>query len=91
MIGMSDLDRSFVHVFKDKNGMLWLALLAGIALQLLVIEVPGMRAVFSTINLDWQEWLITLAIGFFPLTMHEIDVLVKYVKNRKAKSVAISA
>lgn len=91
MIGMSDLDRSFVHVFKDKNGMLWLALLAGIALQLLVIEVPGMRAVFSTINLDWQEWLITLAIGFFPLTMHEIDVLVKYVKNRQAKSVAISA
>ncbi len=91
MIGMSDLDRSFVHVFKDRNGMLWLALLAGIALQLLVIEVPGMRAVFSTINLDWQEWLITLAIGFFPLTMHEIAVLVKYVKSRQEKPVTISA
>lgn len=91
MIGMSDLERSFIHVFKDKNGMLWLALLAGIALQLLVIEVPGMRAVFSTTNLDWQEWLITLAISFFPLTMHEVDVLLKHIRNKKAKPEALSA
>lgn len=91
MVGMTDLDRSFVHVFFDRNGMLWLALFMGIALQLLVIEVPGMRAVFSTTNLDWEEWLITLAIGFFPLTMHEVSVLAKYIQKRSKKPQTISA
>lgn len=48
MLGMSNVNKSFVHIFKNKNWMMAIAFFAGIALQLLVIEVPAFRAVFNT-------------------------------------------
>ncbi len=83
MIGMSDLDHSFIHVFKDKNWMMAIALFAGMALQLLVIEVPGVSDVFSTCNLNWAEWLVTIATALLPLTVHEIVVLIKKIRKSK--------
>ena len=79
MIGMSDVDRSFVHVFKDKNWMMLVAFVAGIVLQLFVIETPGVQDLFTTANLDWQEWLITLAFSFIPLILHELIVFGRYL------------
>ena len=85
MIGMSDVNRSFVHVFKDKNWMMLVAFLAGIVLQLFVIETPGVQTLFSTANLDWQEWLITIAFSFVPLILHEAIVLFHYVRKKLVK------
>ncbi len=82
MIGMSDLNHSFIHVFKDKNWMMAIALFAGVALQLLVIEIPGVSAVFSTCNLNWIEWLVTLAVALLPLVVHEIVVLIKKLRRQ---------
>lgn len=85
MIGMSDINRSFVHVFKDKNWMMLIAFVAGIVLQLFVIETPGVQQLFSTANLSWEEWLITLAFSFIPLILHELIVLFHFVRRKLNK------
>ena len=86
MIGMSDINRSFIHIFKDRNKMMFIAFVAGIILQLFVIETPGVQQLFTTANLDWDEWLITLALSFIPLILHEIIVLIKFL-NKKFKKI----
>lgn len=83
MLGMSDTERSFVHVFKDSNRMLAIAFLAGILLQLFVIETPGISDVFSTFNLSGIEWVITLALSVLPLLIHEGIVLLHHFKKKK--------
>ncbi len=85
MIGMSDVRHSFVHVFKDKNLMMLIAFVFGFLLQLFVIEVPAVRAVFSTENLNLVEWLWTALVSLIPLILHEIIVLIMYIKKKKQK------
>ena len=81
MVGMSNVKESFVKIFKNKNWMMLVAFAVGILLQLLVIEVPGMRKVFSTENLSAKEWLVTALMSFIPLIGHEITVLVHKIKK----------
>ena len=83
MLGMSNLNRSFIHVFKNKNWMMLIAFVAGLVLQLFVIMTPGVQEVFSTTNLTWQEWLITCALAILPLVAHEIYVFIKWMIKRK--------
>lgn len=85
MLGMSNVNKSFVHIFKNKNYMMVIAFFVGIALQLLVIEVPAIRAVFDTANLDVKEWIITMALSISPLLIHEIVIFVKFLKQRIIK------
>ena len=82
MVGMSNVNKSFVHVFKNKNWMMLIAFVAGIALQLFVIETPVVTDIFSTANLDWKEWLITLAFSVLPLIIHEINVFILWIKKK---------
>lgn len=85
MISMSNLNKSGFRVFKNKNWMMLIAFILGIGLQLFVIEVPGVRDVFSTANLSWQEWLITVALSVFPFVMHELIVLGKFIAKKISK------
>lgn len=85
MLGMSNTKRSFVTIFKNKNYMMAIAFFLGIGLQLLVIEVPGISTVFSTFNLSWQEWLITLGLSVTPLIVHEFVVLFHFVRSKLQK------
>lgn len=82
MIGMSNVSRSFVHVFKDKNYMMLIAFVVGIALQLFVVETPGVSAVFSTYNLSAIEWVITASLSILPLVVHELVVLFHYIRGK---------
>lgn len=86
MIGMSNLNKSFFCVFKNKNWMMLIAFMVGICLQLFVIEVPGVQDVFKVasgeFNLDIYEWLITLGLSIIPLIMHEIIVIIKFIKRK---------
>ena len=84
MLGMSDIKHSFIHVFKDKNWMMAIAFVAGFVLQLFVIEVPGVRKVFSTENLSMLEWLITALVSLTPLIIHEIIVLINIIRAKKS-------
>lgn len=91
MVGMSNTEKSFVMVFKNKNWMMLLAFILGVALQLLVIEVPFMRDIFSTADLSdssfsGYEWLVTAISSVVPLIAHEIIVLIKWIKKRLHKN-----
>jgi len=85
MIGMSNIRKSFVKVFKNRNWMMVIAFVLGIALQLFVVEVPGVNQVFDTAGLlmDWQHWLVTMAMSILPLVVHEIVALILYIKKKK--------
>lgn len=72
MIGMCDIKHSFLHLFKEKNVMLYVAFFVGFALQIFVTEVPVITSIFSTVSLDFPEWLILLALAVIPLVIHEI-------------------
>ena len=85
MLGMSDINHSFVHVFKDKNWMMAIAFVIGLLLQLLVIEVRAVRNVFSTENLDTTEWLFTALLSLIPLIIHEIIVLIRWISKKSIK------
>lgn len=89
MLSMSNLKRSGFSVFKKKNWMMLIAFVVGIGLQLFVIETPVIRDIFSTANLDPNEWILTLVLSIFPFLVHEIIVLVIFIcnkiKNRKNK------
>ena len=66
--------------------MMAIAFVVGIALQFAVIEIPAIRTVFSTANLEPMEWLITAVCSFAPLIWHEIVVLVKFIKRKATKA-----
>jgi Ca2+-transporting ATPase len=85
MVGMSNLNRSFFHVFKNNNWMMIVAFVAGLALQLFVISVPGVQDVFSTTALSWQEWLITIALSVSPLFIHEVVIFLKFLIRKFSK------
>jgi P-type Ca2+ transporter type 2C len=85
MLGMSDVNHSFVHVFKDKNYMMAIAFFLGVVLQLFVIEVPGVSDVFSTANLTPVEWACTAVLSLIPLILHELIVLIKFIVKKFAK------
>lgn len=89
MIGMSDLKRSFVHIFKDKNYMMLIAFILGVVLQLFVIETPGVQDVFSVAtgeyNLDAFEWGMTILFSIFPLIIHELVVFVHWIIKKVKK------
>ncbi len=88
MIGMSNTEKSFIHVFKDKNWMMLVAFIAGILLQLFVVETPGVRDVFSTFNLSGIEWIVTACLSILPLVIHECIVLIRYISQRKNRKEA---
>ena len=85
MVCMSNTEKSFVMVFKNKNWMMGLAFLVGVGLQLLVIEVPFMRDIFSTSDLSAKEWLVTILASIVPLVAHEVIALIKYLARKKRK------
>lgn len=86
MIGMSNVNKSFVTVFKNKNWMMLVAFVAGIALQLFVIETPVVQEIFSTANLTPSEWGITLGFSVLPLIIHEIVVLFHFLQKKFMKA-----
>lgn len=85
MLGMSNLNKSFFTVFKNKNWMMLLAFVVGIGLQLLVVEVPFFNNVFSTSNFEGIEWGITFGLAIVPLIFHEIIVLINFLRKKYKK------
>lgn len=84
MLGMSDVKHSFVHVFKDKNIMMAIAFVLGIVLQFFVILTPGVNKVFDTnVSLNAVEWVMLAVFSILPLIIHEIIVLILWIKDKK--------
>ncbi|MFA6829995.1 MAG: calcium-translocating P-type ATPase, PMCA-type [Bacilli bacterium] len=72
MVGMTDIKRSFIHIFKDGNWMLLVAFILGFALQIAVTEIHGLALIFGTTALTFTQWLILAAMACAPLLVHEI-------------------
>lgn len=85
MLGMTSIRKSFIHNFKTKNWLLWVAFVVGFALQFAVVEIPGVNSFFSCYSLDWIHWLYILALSAAPLVVHEIVALILFI-IRKVKA-----
>jgi Ca2+-transporting ATPase len=46
-----------------KNGWIWLAVGAGLALQAAVLYVPALQRAFGTVALDARDWLLCVAVA----------------------------
>ena len=76
-------------VFKGGQGhnkFLAVALTASAAIVLLVALVPPLQGFFNLTDLNWQEWLISLALSLFPLVAVEIFKIFIRTHGRKAHS-----
>ncbi|MCH5180002.1 MAG: cation-translocating P-type ATPase [Erysipelotrichales bacterium] len=80
MVGMSNVKQNVVQIIKKKNFVMLLAFIIGIALQVLVTEVPFLTTIFKTSSLSLKEWGFLILLSAFPLFMHEIMVSY-YIKN----------
>ena len=82
MLGMTSLRKSFVHNFWSKNWLLWVAFGLGVALQVAVVNIPGLNGFFSCAPLDLKHWGIVFALSVAPLVVHEIVALVIFIKRK---------
>jgi hypothetical protein len=48
-------------------------------LQLIVVQVSAVGAIFSTVPLGLTQWLITGALALLPLVIHELEVLIRRI------------
>ena len=87
MLGMTNVKKSFVHVFRDGNWLLWLSFFLGFGLQLFVIEVPGVNSVFKVYPLhdEPMDYLYVFLLSASPLIVHEIVVLGLFIKKKVSK------
>ena len=85
MLGMTSLRKSFVHNFWSKNWLLWVSFVAGVALQVAVVNIPGLNEFFSCAQLDIEHWGFVAALSVAPLIVHEIVVLVIFLKKKLSK------
>jgi Ca2+-transporting ATPase len=60
------------------------AILVGILLQLIVIEIPLMQRAFHLQMLDFEGWMIAISLGLVPLFFNEI--LKIFIRSRKVKN-----
>ena len=86
MLGMTSIRKSFVHNFWSKNWLLWVSFAAGFALQIAVVEIPGVNGFFSCYPLDIKHWGIVLALSAAPVIVHEIVVLILFIKKKLKQS-----
>ena len=85
MLGMTSIKKSFVHNFWSKNWLLWVSFIAGVALQVAVVNIPGLNTFFSCYPLDIAHWGIIIALSVAPLVVHEIVALVLFIKRKASR------
>ena len=85
MLGMTSLKKSFVHNFWSKNWLLWVSFIVGVALQVAVVNIPGLNNFFSCYPLDIAHWGIIIALSVAPLVVHEIVALVLFIKRKASR------
>ncbi len=85
MISMSNDSKSFVSIIKSKNFIMLGAFVLGLVLQILVTEVPFLNNIFKTTQIDFIDWLIISSCSIIPLVVHEIIVLIKFIRSKKAR------
>ncbi len=86
MLGMVNMKKSFILVFKDKNLLLWLSFIIGMGLQLFVIFTPGVNTIFKVYPPNGVDWAWIFGLALSPLVVHEIVVLVLFIRSKIKRS-----
>ena len=81
MLGMTSTTKSFIHNFKSRNWILWVAFVLGLGLQFAVVMVPGLNSFFKCSQLDANHWLMIGILSIIPLVVHEIVALILFVRS----------
>jgi magnesium-transporting ATPase (P-type) len=72
-----------VKVGLFKNKFLWYAILSSMALQLVVLYVPGIQGVFGVTSPELMDWALALLFAAIAFGALEIG---KYIGCRRAKA-----
>ncbi len=83
MLGMVNVKKSFVMVFKDKNPLLWTSFILGMGLQFFVIFTPGVNTVFKVYPPVGVDWIWVFGLALSPLLVHEIVALVLFLRKKR--------
>ncbi|MDY6430342.1 MAG: cation-translocating P-type ATPase [Bacilli bacterium] len=88
MLGMVNVKKSFIHVFKNKNKLLWISFILGMGLQFFVIETPGVNTIFKVYPLSKTpiDYLWVFILALTPLLVHEISVFFMWIKRKTSKN-----
>lgn len=54
-----------------RNAYLWVALIIGVLLQVLVLEIPFLAQAFQLQSLPVESWVLLIMMGCLPLILHE--------------------
>ena len=85
MLGMTSIRKSFIHNFKTRNKLLWIAFGLGVGLQLFVVLTPGINSFFKCAGLRWWMWIMVGVLSLLPLVVHEIIALILFLKRKSKK------
>lgn len=75
--------QSLFHVGVFSNPAMNKAFLVGLAMQLAVLCLPPLQAVFQTVTMDVHEWTVVLALAVTPVVICEIVKAVGRGRRRK--------
>lgn len=82
-IGMRNIERSVFRMNLLENKMMVLAFGVGLLLQVAVTEIPFLTNMFGTERLSFLQWGQLLILAAVPLFVHEILVLIKWIRGKK--------
>lgn len=68
-----------------ENKFLILSLIAGICLQVLVVNIPLLSDIFKTTPLSIKEWGIVLGLSIMPIIIVELQKLFSFLQARSRK------
>ena len=73
--------QSIAHIGLLSNPAMNKAFLVGMALQLSVLLIPPLQAVFQVCNLNAVEWLVVLGLSLTPLVVCEVEKAVRRARS----------
>lgn len=80
-IGMRDFKKSLFRMNHCNNKLMWIAVAGGILLQFLIVQTP-INKIFNAAPLTLIQWITVLGLAAIPLVVHEIIVLILYLKKK---------
>lgn len=82
--GMRDSENSIFKIKPWDNKMMLLAIAVGVIGQVAVTEIAFLSNLFGTVSLSFTEWMCIVGAALSNVVLHEIIVLVKKLKRKKA-------
>ena len=79
-LNMRSKDKSIFKIGLFSNMYLIYAMLVGILLQITVIYIPPLAALFNIIPLNLMDWIVVIALSITPLIVNEIIKL--FIKDK---------